>query len=258
MGSVRPIERLDDLVELRRMRGRDDHPVPVGAARRQPAEDLRRGRAVRAPQRPSACGVAADACRGSRSSSTLDAVDAGRAAPRSPDAARAAAPCCADRRRPSRRPASRRSAAAAIRRARRYSVIDVVRVRRQHDVADRQADVARPDAGQRVAEIAGRHDEVRAAAALARTDRETRLRVVDHLRQQPADVDAVRRREARASSASAGSRERLLHHALAIVERAARRRTSARCRPSTRAAAPGAPTPGPSDRAATTSTHGLP
>ena len=59
--------------------------------------------------------------------------------------------------------------------------------------------------GGHVAEVAGRHDEV-GLAPLAMPDLQARRGVVDHLRQQPADVDAVRRRELVRRRRARGSR----------------------------------------------------
>ena len=58
------------------------------------------------------------------------------------------------------------------------------------DFADRQAHFAGPQAGHGVAEVAGGDDEVEWCAVLA-PPAERGMRVVGHLRQQPAETDAV-------------------------------------------------------------------
>src|SRR5690606_13886356 len=94
-----------------------------------------------------------------------------------------------------------------------------VGVGREHDLANRQADMARPQASERIAQIPGRYDEVRAPAGFA-PQLQPGLRVVSHLRQEPPDVDAVGGGELMRFGERRVA-ERFLHHALTIVEGAA-------------------------------------
>ena len=92
---------------------------------------------------------------------------------------------------------------------------------RQHHLADRHARLARPQAGERIAEIAARHDE-RRALAVGPPDAQARRGVIHALRQQASEVDAVGRGQQRAR-AQLPIEERLFHQALAVIESAPNR-----------------------------------
>jgi hypothetical protein len=88
----------------------------------------------------------------------------------------------------------------------------------QAHLAHRQADLAHPQRGQRVAQVAGRHDEVERAAVFV-PPAYGGVGVVAHLRQQAAEADAVGGAE-RTLGLQSGVVERGLDHALAVVEAA--------------------------------------
>ncbi|MCO7519471.1 hypothetical protein NJG22_19915 [Pseudomonas sp. VA159-2] len=95
------------------------------------------------------------------------------------------------------------------------AVQDVVAVGRDHQLADRQAHVARQVAGEDIAEVAGRHRERHRAGRA--TQLQGRVEVVDDLGHDPRPVDRVDRHQAGALE------ERLvgeagLDHLLAVVE----------------------------------------
>src|SRR6185312_9529430 len=100
----------------------------------------------------------------------------------------------------------------------RHRAIGVVR---QHDVGYRQPEPPRPDARHGVAEIAAGDDE-RRPLAMTPEDREARGGVVDGLRQQSTQVDAVGGRK-RTLFPPAAIEERLLDELLTVIERAAHR-----------------------------------
>ena len=129
-----------------------------------------------------------------------------------------------------------------------------VGVVREHDLADGQAHLRAPTGGDRVAEVAARDDE-RGALARAAPDAKARGRVVDRLRQQPAEVDAVGGGELRLRAAAADP-GRLPSPGAGSRRRCPRRPGCARCRPSRSAAAPASGTPGPSGNRTTTSMPG--
>ena len=60
----------------------------------------------------------------------------------------------------------------------------------QNDVPDRHAHRARPDAGQGIAQVTGGHDET-GRFVLGAPMPQAGRRMVDHLGQQPAQIDAV-------------------------------------------------------------------
>src|SRR6185437_301008 len=94
----------------------------------------------------------------------------------------------------------------------------------QHDVGYRQPEPTRPDACDRVAAIAARHDEGR-PLAMTPADCEARRGVVHGLREQAPQIDAVGGRE-RALLPPAAVDEGLLDEALTVIERAAHRERS--------------------------------
>ena len=100
----------------------------------------------------------------------------------------------------------------------RHGAVGIVR---QLDRANRQTHAACPQAGQHVAEVAGGNDE-RRRRTVGPPQLEARRRVVDRLRQQAADVDAVGRGQLE-PRAQLRIRESLFHQPLAIVEGALHR-----------------------------------
>ncbi len=219
IGTVDADQRLDDLVELRRVRGRNDHPAP-GTPRcwQPPIEAGGRGR-VGAPHSSQLVPVAADRLadvrvahraglerttqRGTFGIEPVQAFEVtgvahvhrgckrSHARPSLPDPA---GDVVGDR---------------------------TIGVARQHDVTDWQAHLPRPDAGEGIAQVAGRNDEA-GRSAVARRERKTRGRVIHHLRQQAADVDAVRRGQCERLR-QGRIREGALDQALAVVEGARHR-----------------------------------
>src|SRR5580658_4236343 len=97
----------------------------------------------------------------------------------------------------------------------RHRAIDVVS---EDDAIDRESQGASPHGGECIAEIS-RGNDVGGARARAPLDIEAGCGVVHHLRQQPADVDAVGGTESM-SAAQIRIDERFLHQALAVIEAA--------------------------------------
>ncbi len=88
----------------------------------------------------------------------------------------------------------------------------------QHDAAQRHAQAARQDRRQRIAEVAGRHHQVQ-RLRMRRVMDQCAVRVIAHLRQQPAQADAVGRTQRRLRL-QLDIAQSLLHQRLAVVERA--------------------------------------
>ena len=96
----------------------------------------------------------------------------------------------------------------------------VVRIRGCHEPLDGRARALREQPGGEVPEIAAwRADDRRFGRPGLTAQLGDSLEVIDHLRQQPADVDGVRRRQ-RDLAAQARVGERVLHQFLAVVEAA--------------------------------------
>ena len=93
-----------------------------------------------------------------------------------------------------------------------------VGVGRECDASDRQTAGAREYAGDGIAEVAGRHDEVEGRTACAEV-LQRGIGVVAHLRQQTAEADAVGGTERRDRTQRVVA-QRLLGHTLTVVERA--------------------------------------
>ena len=131
----------------------------------------------------------------------------------------------------------------------------LIRVRGEHDLADRQRRRGAPR-GRRAHCRDCRSGTMKfARRPLSRHSSQARLRVVHHLRQQAPDVDAVgggqlmRLRERRIE-------ERFLHHALAIVERAAHGERSHIAAPARQLLRLALARPGPCGYSTATSTQG--
>ncbi len=139
-----PDQRLDDLAELRRMRGRHQHPAAaVAALRGQPRIGFGGGGRMRAPDLAELLVAGADA-RADRL--IVHRVGAHRGAELAElrDRARAGAPCCSDCRHPWRRPAWRCSAADASRPLSRKSGTVRLALCASTTSRDRQPQSARP------------------------------------------------------------------------------------------------------------------
>src|SRR5215469_6303368 len=187
--DLAPDERLDDLAELRGVCGRHEHPASLAPpCWRQPLPGFRRGGGVWAPH----LAILAIAC----ADAGADLVIAHRAGahrvaqvlelwverPQAFHVARVTDIHCRGERRDARAWLPH-----AARQELRHGAVGIVG--EQH-LADRQACLARPQTGERVAEVAARDDEG-GRLAVAMPDRETGCSVVRALRQETSEVDAV-------------------------------------------------------------------
>src|SRR5579863_6536244 len=219
-GDVAADQRRDDLAELGRMGGGDQHPAACSAAfRGKPRIRLRGSGRVRAPDLAEFLVTRADA-------RTNGLVIHGLSAHRGADLAQLRIERtqalhvagvadvhggCKRGDAGARTPVPRGEKI-------RHGAVGVVR---QHHLGDRQPEAPGPDAGHRVAEVAARNDEGR-PLAVASEYGETRRGVVHGLRQQPPQIDAVGGGE-RPLLLPPAVEECLLDEPLTVIERTAHR-----------------------------------
>ncbi|MNM93257.1 hypothetical protein D3C81_1056250 [compost metagenome] len=182
-------QRFHHRLELGRVRGSDHCPITLGAARAQILQHLHRRGRMRAEQFAVAGMGAGNGradghvihCEGAERCAQFGVVAVVQPAQTLEVAGSADVHGVGHGRNAGRRPVP---IATEVSRQHR------VGIGRQHDLPDRHAQRARQHRRHRVAEISGRHHQVQAPLML-RVVGQRRMRVIAHLRQQPAQADAV-------------------------------------------------------------------